>query len=139
MAIKTEFHPWCNAIQAPPPTDRAALASPQGLMTALHALGSLIGLRPPTAMPWATFMRRRSAVALGVCSRRDTRPPSTVSGRCGGISRGTFTLLGPLAKQHRPEPLQAEPRLLYGEQQPKVPREHVPQHTPIVGGQGIAV
>ena len=48
-----------------------------------------------------------------------------------------LTLLGLLAKQHHPEPLEAERRLLQGKQQPKIPLEHLVQHAPIVGSQGI--
>ena len=42
------------------------------------------------------------------------------------------------AKEQAPEPLEAEPGLLQGEQQPKIPLEHLVQHAPIGGGQGIA-
>ena len=42
------------------------------------------------------------------------------------------------AKRAGPEPLEAEPGLLQGEQQPKIPLEHLVQHAPIGGGQGIA-
>ena len=51
--------------------------------------------------------------------------------------RTVLTLLRLLAKQQGPQPLEAERGLLQGKQQPKIPLEHLVQHPPIVGGQGI--
>jgi hypothetical protein len=87
-------------------------------------------------MPWAAFRRRR-AVAWGIRSIRSTGTPITVSGRSGGTSRGSLTLLRLLAKQHHPEPLEADRRLLQGTQQPKIPLQHLVQYAPIISGQGI--
>jgi hypothetical protein len=74
---------------------------------------------------------------LGVRSTRSTRIPVAVLGHCGWISLWSLTLLGLLAKQQRPEPLQAEPGLLQGKQQPKIPLEYQVQHAPIGSSQGI--
>jgi hypothetical protein len=130
VAIETHFDPWFDAIQAPTPTDRATLACSEFLMAALHTRRPAICLCPSTAMPWAAFSRCWSAVAW---SLRSSRPLSAVLGRCGWL----LTLLGLLAKHHHPEPLEADRRLLQGKQQPKIPLEHLVQHAPIVGSQGI--
>src|SRR4029434_2292859 len=82
MPIQPDIDPGCDPIQAPAPTDRTALAYRQGLMAALHGLGSPIRLRRPTAMPWAA-LRRRRAVALGGRSLRSTCTPIAVATRGG--------------------------------------------------------
>jgi hypothetical protein len=50
-----------------------------------------------------------------------------------------LTLLRLLAKQQYPQPCETQPGLLEGEQQPKIPPQHLFQHTSILRGQGITL
>jgi hypothetical protein len=65
------------------------------------------------------------------------RPPVAPSGGRRPTWGPTLALFGLVTKQHGPQPLEAELGLLQGKQQPKIPLEYLPQHPPIVGGQGI--
>src|SRR4029434_2292860 len=60
-------------------------------------------------------------VSLGCRSLRSTCTPIAVAGRCGWISKGSLTLLRFVAKQHHPEPLEAERRLLLCTSQTNIP------------------
>src|SRR5262249_56352239 len=108
VAVKPHFHPGLDLIQAPPPTHGTALACRQGLMVADHVHGTPVALGALTAMARAAFSGRRSAVAYIPRSTRSTRILIAVSGHCVWI----LTLFGLRAKQHHPEPFEAERRLL---------------------------
>jgi hypothetical protein len=69
---------------------------------------------------------------------RGTRILIACSGSGGEIRGWGFARLGLLAKQHRPEPLEAESGFLQGEHEPKIPLKYLVQHAPIGSGQGIA-
>lgn len=67
MAVKPHLDFWLDTIQAPTPTDRAALAHSQRLMAADHVLSPAVGLGSLTAMPRAPLARRwRSAGAVSL-------------------------------------------------------------------------
>src|ERR1043166_9468044 len=129
MAVKPHRDPWLNAIQAPPTTDRTALAYSQLLMAAFHPLCPHIRLRTPAAMTWTAATRSCLSTVVW-CLRHircGTRTSMAIVGSQGRVSGWGWTLLRLLAKQQGPQPLQAEPGLLQGEQQPKIDAQYLHQ------------
>ena len=66
VAVETYLDPRLDAIQASSPTDRAALADRQRLMTADHVLGAMVGLGTLTSMAGAPLARAVVAEKLSV-------------------------------------------------------------------------
>src|SRR5262245_36395501 len=128
MPIQPDIHAWCDPIQASTPTDRATLACHQGLMAALDVRGTTVSVGAPTAMAGAPLGSRRRPPGFwrlcGICpgARRRTARPSKLTAGVRRRPRRRRGLMcgGLLAKEQAPEPLEAEPGLLQGEQQPKI-------------------